>query len=160
VSLSVCVCVIVFLCLCLSVYVAVARIKIQVDPVGLEEHRISREDVGWGQSSAKQGRELAVKEAVTDAMKRAFRTFGNAFGNSLYDKKNPLHDGKADTHVEKMNSDDAGNLLQQLSHDLSDCKTVEEWTSICRRYAPDITRLPEEGQRKARGMAKEKKPKA
>ena len=28
----------------------------------------------------------AAKEAVTDALKRAMRSFGNQFGNSLYDK--------------------------------------------------------------------------
>lgn len=31
--------------------------------------------------------ELAIKEAETDALKRALRTFGNQFGNALYDKE-------------------------------------------------------------------------
>ena len=48
-----------------------------------------REDVGFGSGVAKtlsDAHEGAAKEAVTDALKRAMRTFGNQFGNSLYDK--------------------------------------------------------------------------
>jgi DNA repair and recombination protein RAD52 len=50
---------------------------------------ISREDVGFGTGIAKtlsDAHEGGAKEAVTDAVKRAFRSFGNQFGNSLYDK--------------------------------------------------------------------------
>lgn len=50
-----------------------------------------REDVGLGISAgdSQEAQETAVKGAVTDAMKRAFRTFGPQFGNSLYDKDGP-----------------------------------------------------------------------
>lgn len=50
---------------------------------------ISRQDVGFGTGIAKtlaDTYENAGKEAVTDALKRAMRSFGNQFGNSLYDK--------------------------------------------------------------------------
>ncbi|QKF78234.1 Rad52/Rad22 family DNA repair protein [Arcobacter defluvii] len=50
---------------------------------------ISRQDVGFGNGVAKtlaDAHENAGKEAVTDALKRAMRSFGNQFGNSLYDK--------------------------------------------------------------------------
>jgi len=50
---------------------------------------VSREDVGFGIGVAKtqaDAHEGAAKEAVTDALKRCFRSFGNQFGNSLYDK--------------------------------------------------------------------------
>ena len=50
---------------------------------------ISRQDVGFGSGVAKalnDAYENAGKEAVTDALKRAMRSFGNQFGNSLYDK--------------------------------------------------------------------------
>lgn len=53
------------------------------------EHPISREDVGFGTGIAKSladAHESAAKEAVTDALKRSLRSFGNQFGNSLYDK--------------------------------------------------------------------------
>jgi len=50
---------------------------------------VSREDVGFGTGIAKtlaDAHESGAKEAVTDAIKRAMRSFGNQFGNSLYDK--------------------------------------------------------------------------
>jgi DNA repair and recombination protein RAD52 len=50
---------------------------------------VSREDVGFGTGVSKtqaDAHEGAAKEAVTDALKRCFRSFGNQFGNSLYDK--------------------------------------------------------------------------
>ncbi len=50
---------------------------------------ISREDVGFGTGIAKtlaDAHESSAKEAVTDALKRSLRSFGNQFGNSLYDK--------------------------------------------------------------------------
>ena len=51
--------------------------------------QIGREDVGFGTGIAKtlaDAHESGAKEAVTDALKRALRSFGNQFGNSLYDK--------------------------------------------------------------------------
>lgn len=51
----------------------------------------TREDVGFGsaenQRSKGQAIEKARKEAVTDAIKRALRQFGNALGNCCYDKE-------------------------------------------------------------------------
>lgn len=50
---------------------------------------VSREDVGFGTGVSKSladAHEGAAKEAITDALKRAMRSFGNQFGNSLYDK--------------------------------------------------------------------------
>lgn len=46
-------------------------------------------DIGHGQGFSKSegdAHDSAVKEAVTDALKRALRTFGNPFGLALYDK--------------------------------------------------------------------------
>lgn len=50
---------------------------------------VKRQDVGFGSGFAKQigdAIEGATKEAATDALKRALRSFGNAFGLALYDK--------------------------------------------------------------------------
>ncbi|KAL1639681.1 Cell death protease [Diplodia intermedia] len=48
------------------------------------------EDIGYGHIENCTGKaaafEKAKKEAATDAMKRALRTFGNVLGNCLYDK--------------------------------------------------------------------------
>lgn len=53
------------------------------------ERIISRDGVGYGSGIAKDlgdAFESAIKEAETDAMKRALMTFGNPFGLALYDK--------------------------------------------------------------------------
>ena len=50
---------------------------------------VSRQDVGHGSGINRNlgdAHEGATKEAVTDALKRALRTFGNPFGLALYDK--------------------------------------------------------------------------
>lgn len=63
-----------------------ARVRVEV----LGRVVVVREDVGFGNGISKQefkAHENAGKEAVTDALKRACRTFGNVFGNTLYDKE-------------------------------------------------------------------------
>jgi len=65
-----------------------AVVKILVYDLTHSKH-ISREDVGFGTGIAKtlaDANEGGAKEAVTDALKRAMRSFGNQFGNSLYDR--------------------------------------------------------------------------
>ena len=61
-----------------------ARVRITVGD-------IVREGCGYGDGQAQLNKagaahELALKEAESDAMKRAFMTFGNPFGLALYDK--------------------------------------------------------------------------
>lgn len=61
----------------------VASIRVTVNGV-------KREGVGAGHGidvDLGQAHESAIKEAATDAMKRAFMTFGNQFGLALYDKE-------------------------------------------------------------------------
>lgn len=60
----------------------VAHVRVEVKTA---DGVVVREDVGWGQDDP----EKAIKEAVTDALKRALRSFGDQFGNSLYDKDAP-----------------------------------------------------------------------
>lgn len=60
----------------------VAKVKVTVGG-------IIREGIGAGHGMDKDlglAHESAIKEAETDAMKRAFMTFGNPFGLALYDK--------------------------------------------------------------------------
>ena len=67
-------------------YKAVVQIQIHNNDHSLT---VNRQDVGFGTGVAKtlaDAHEGAAKEAVTDAIKRCFRSFGNQFGNSLYDK--------------------------------------------------------------------------
>ena len=65
-----------------------AIVKLSVYSLDHSKH-ISKEDVGFGTGIAKMlsdAHEGGAKEAVTDSIKRAMRSFGNQFGNSLYDK--------------------------------------------------------------------------
>lgn len=56
-------------------------------------YSVGRTDVGAAipAGDSNEALETAIKAAVTDGMKRAARTFGNQFGNSLYEKDSPLH---------------------------------------------------------------------
>ncbi len=67
-------------------YKAVVRILVYNNSHTLQ---VNREDVGFGSGIAKtlaDSHESGAKEAITDALKRSLRSFGNQFGNSLYDK--------------------------------------------------------------------------
>lgn len=60
----------------------IAKVKISVD-------RTTREGLGFGQGidpDEGKAHESALKEAESDAQKRALRTFGDQFGLALYDK--------------------------------------------------------------------------
>lgn len=77
----------------------------------------SRGDVGIGVSAGEssEAQDTAVKGAVTDAMKRAFRSFGAQFGNSLYDKDGPdivaPHCAKHDADMQQGKSGKWGHVL-------------------------------------------------
>ena len=65
-----------------------ARVRISVSTTG--QPALVREGCGAGHgidTDLGQAHESALKEAETDAMKRALMTFGNAFGLALYDKQ-------------------------------------------------------------------------
>lgn len=57
--------------------------RVRVSALGVQ-----RSDVGTNVASgaSPEAQETAIKGAVTDALKRALRTFGSQFGNDLYDK--------------------------------------------------------------------------
>ena len=71
-------------CVCMEGTISyIAKVRVTVEG-------ISRE--GWGAGHGRSGsvgdkHESAVKEAETDARKRALMTFGNQFGLALYDKE-------------------------------------------------------------------------
>jgi DNA repair and recombination protein RAD52 len=123
--------------------------------VRLESTEIIKEDVGYGSSSVKQGRELAVKEAVTDGMKRAFRGFGAAFGNSLYDKANPIHQGGTDSHA-KVKQEVADDIIKSLKRDLAGADDSDGWRKVMNKYKTEIPKCPPEIQAEARKLAKAK----
>ena len=79
----------------------ISRAKVEVSIRCIDGEWVSHEDAGHciPSVSIKQGFtmpspdsiETAEKGAVTDALKRAFRSLGAQFGNSLYDKDDPNH---------------------------------------------------------------------
>jgi DNA recombination protein Rad52 len=67
-----------------------ARVRISVSASTAGQPALIREGCGAGHGidiDLGQAHESALKEAETDAMKRALMTFGNAFGLALYDKQ-------------------------------------------------------------------------
>ena len=56
-----------------------------------------RSDVGcaFTADDSLEAHDTAIKAAVTDAMKRALRQFGDQLGNGLYDRANPAHTSAA-----------------------------------------------------------------
>ncbi len=73
-----------------------------------QEHSqvVSRQDVGFGTGVAKtlaDAHENSAKEAVTDALKRCFRSFGNQFGNCLYDKSRNQNSNTNNVNVPSAN---------------------------------------------------------
>jgi len=77
---------------------------------------ISRQDVGFGSGVAKalnDAYENAGKEAVTDGLKRALRSFGNQFGNSLYDKSRNQQNSP---QMQNQNYQQNQNYNQQQQH--------------------------------------------
>ncbi len=89
---------------------------------------VTREDVGFGTGIARDyasAHESGAKEAVTDGLKRAFRTFGNQFGNALYDKsqKNVDHNQQSKQIPQsqpqvQQNTQDPYAQLRQLGLDV------------------------------------------
>ena len=81
---------------------------------------IFRQDVGFGSGVAKtlaDSHENAGKEAVTDALKRAMRSFGNQFGNSLYDKtRNQQNQDSSYQQNQNYNQRPPQNKQQQQQH--------------------------------------------
>ena len=123
---------------------------------------VTREGTGWGSGFAADlgdAMESAIKEAETDAMKRALMTFGNPFGLALYDKTQanvaddvappaataddePFEsDGSAvPSHSLKKYAPDAWPQFQTA---VRNCSTVTELVDVKRTWRTEIARWPE-----------------
>jgi DNA recombination protein Rad52 len=91
-----------------------ARVRISVSTAG--QPALIREGCGAGHGidvDLGQAHESALKEAETDAMKRALMTFGNPFGLALYDKRQREVIGAVET-VERPSSRPASRATTPL----------------------------------------------
>lgn len=112
-----------------------AKVKITVYADG---KKIIREGTGSGSQTSKDladAHEGAVKEAETDAMKRAFMTFGNPFGLALYDK--------AQNGVDKpLTVPEIKDIASRISLDIETSWSWEDLDRVFNRHKDSIERMP------------------
>jgi DNA recombination protein Rad52 len=114
----------------------IARVRILVTHDGKE---IIRDGCGSGHGIDKdlgQAHESAIKEAETDAMKRAFMTFGNPFGLALYDKEQK--------EVVRPQADIQADMINAISKAPTLTKFNEIKTS--HKFKEDFKALSDEGK--------------
>lgn len=95
-----------------------AKVRITVDGV-------VREDFGAGHGydvDLGLAHESAIKEAVSDAMKRALKSFGNPFGLALYDKTQANVADTAQIEREAKIETEAKRVINNIET----CETIEE----------------------------------
>lgn len=92
---------------------------------------ITKEDVGFGTGIAKMladAHEGGAKEAVTDSLKRSMRSFGNQFGNSLYDKSRSHQAQTAPTS--QIANQPNTQVQQQTQRQIPQAQASYEFTSL------------------------------
>ena len=89
---------------------------------------VERDGTGYGsgiQGNLGDAIESAIKEAETDATKRALMTFGWPFGLALYDKSK-AHVSNADAIDQYRTVAQQRRLFARLGRELSDCRAEED----------------------------------
>lgn len=114
----------------------IARVRVTVGD-------IVREGVGAGHGIDTDhglAHESAIKEAETDAMKRALMTFGNPFGLALYDKSQANVGDASEPETKQASAADQRRGLEEIERELIDCRTdrdvvklVDAWAEIAER---------------------------
>jgi DNA recombination protein Rad52 len=122
----------------------IARVRISVSTSSAGQPALIREGCGAGHGidvDLGQAHESALKEAETDAMKRALMTFGNAFGLALYDKQQREVTGASET-VERPSSRPASSArptpLRVVAPPLSRPQPGQELETATSKNEPPI----------------------
>jgi len=105
---------------------------------------VTREDVGFGTGIAKtlaDAHEGGAKEAVTDTIKRTLRSFGNQFGNSLYDKSRQHHNQPTQQYTQPQSQQIPQQQYQQPTQQVQN-NTPQDYASL---YNLGLT-IMEQGQ--------------
>lgn len=115
-----------------------ARVRVTVTLA--DGYVVTRDGCGFGQGIDKdtgQAHESALKEAETDAMKRAMMTFGNPFGLALYDKS------RENVGVD-LPPYDAHEVKTRLMNAIIACTSLKQLGDMWKGFGRDITDLKRE----------------
>lgn len=93
--------------------------------------------------------ESAVKEAETDALKRALRSYGNTFGLALYDKD------KSQVGVDTPPFDPAG-YRDRVKREVERAPTMQDLQEVWRKELEDLNRLKDQDPPKYNELTKAK----
>lgn len=111
---------------------------------------VTRQDVGFGTGISKSDiascHEGASKEAVTDAVKRALRSFGNQFGLALYDKTKANVEDSAAIEREKVSKAKSRESFDRIIQTLRDCETPEDYNTAWNNVKQDVAAQPRDWQ--------------
>lgn len=114
-------------CVCVEGTVSyIAKVRVTIDGVSRE---------GWGAGHGRmlslgEKHESAVKEAETDARKRALMTFGNQFGLALYDKEQTnVEDGNSAKPAATKAKPSAEYKRQPTPKEIMDADKFFAWTN-------------------------------
>jgi DNA recombination protein Rad52 len=121
-------------------WVVAYRAKVRVT-VRAGDCVIAREGTGYGEGINRllgQAHESAIKEAESDAMKRALMTFGSPFGLALYDKD------QRDVSTNPVSKRDARPVYERLQKTLRACQSVAALKEWSENHADEIQSLPED----------------
>lgn len=99
---------------------------------------VVREGVGAGHGidvDPGQAHESAIKEAETDAMKRALMTFGNPFGLALYDKQ------KSNVKTDAEINAPAPATADEICAALGACTSLDELAATWKSHRPRVQQM-------------------
>ncbi len=95
--------------------------------------------------------ESAIKEAETDAMKRALSTFGNPFGLALYDKD------KTNVAATRKSKAESRNSFAAMQQAIREAHTVDELFAWGKAQAEYINSLPTDWETEIRIMFEQRR---
>lgn len=130
----------------------VAKVKIIVFA---GDRLVTREGIGAGHGIDRdlgQAHESAIKEAETDAMKRALMTFGYPFGLALYDKQQE----HVTNDTPKAIDPNARSIADELISRIGGCVTKEELDTYAKgdNFTNKVNRISEEMYNEVRAAFK------